>query len=537
MTPTEDDEDFATPPQSPTFNARSVQSKVRSGRVLEQACTHLVGHSVEDAESPSRSKKKRLSDESSDDNLQNAKYARTSAGRLSYNGSNGVSPPRADTRDPLWSKYRSGVPSADTSFSSVAAPFGRSFSTTAENGTSTMHTSFTSMITGAEGSDRPGQPYHSSGTISLDDEILIQAARMYDAPSDANTTEGAYQVNEEPLSQPLNDLSLESHGPEQVHFTAASDINATWTAPLTDGDGAGTSRSPEHHQVRDLPNGGLCMEEFPRSLAAMPFHVRYECARVALHNRISLLDVMSSYRASYSDYDILWKSFRENPRKLKLPPPCSARAWRAASHNFDGVTMRGTITINQSNIGPIFRLNLEPLLTETSCRFQRVFGGDRFLYLEVPYLERKGVPEHLKSQLEHLLKRYLGWLCKEKNFLGRTWSTFHVAPKKRGKGRKERSERVQRVVLFATQGTGLSKRELFSPGNLRRIEASVSDMFKWFLTLEDPLNRAQSYCKAYARLDLGTLMKELSSLLADTRRILADHTSAGFSAKPNPMGT
>jgi hypothetical protein len=62
--------------------------------------------------------------------------------------------------------------------------------------------------------------------------------------------------------------------------------------------------------------------------------------------------------------------------------------------------MKAKLSFSESSVGPLFKLALEPFQIEQSCRFQRAFGGDRFLYLLTPNLEK--FPNHLIGQNQNL---------------------------------------------------------------------------------------------------------------------------------------
>ncbi|KAL0259688.1 hypothetical protein SLS55_005425 [Diplodia seriata] len=176
---------------------------------------------------------------------------------------------------------------------------------------------------------------------------------------------------------------------------------------------------------------------------------------------------------------------------------------------FENITLKAKLsfTDNNNNHGPIFKLRLQPLqLEEASCRFQRAFGGDRFLYLETPEFRGDRLPEHLKGQLAAIEERFQEWLgAKGKRLLGRKWETLHVEPikeKKKFKGRAQDEGRAYRVILFATSGNDIDSTK--ETGKIRsgtRRTMSVYDLVNWFMPLDKNAN--QRYLKAFARISLG----------------------------------
>ncbi|KAF2086382.1 hypothetical protein K490DRAFT_66937 [Saccharata proteae CBS 121410] len=250
-------------------------------------------------------------------------------------------------------------------------------------------------------------------------------------------------------------------------------------------------------------------------LGLMPFKFRWEIVRVALATGISDPDILlPPLGDNYRDYDAFW-SYLENHescRKLKMPDKGSEKAWDLAEGRFDNVTLKADLVYNKSNRGPFFNLSLKPLEKDKSCRFQRAFGGDRFLYVQVPPIRSNFIPKG-KGTEDDVRLRYEEWLVQpDKPFLGRYWTIFHVENIKSKTMQRESKATRQRLVLFATHGfdiklkpeaNGISPRK----SGPRKVimssepEASVSDVLDWFMPLK--LNAYQPFTKAFARLDLG----------------------------------
>ncbi|KAF2104084.1 hypothetical protein NA57DRAFT_30476 [Rhizodiscina lignyota] len=268
----------------------------------------------------------------------------------------------------------------------------------------------------------------------------------------------------------------------------------------------------ETYQVRDIPKKGLFADDAGALSTDVPFRLLWECTRVALENDLQVSDILPPHTETYASYDAFWSFLLNHPRmpNLKLPPKGLSKAWDAATRDFRNINLKAQLSWNEKRSDPLFKLHLEPLeLGPKSCRFQRAFGADRFLYLEIPAAtQAKGQTRALlKGQNENLEKRLLEWLMVEKSFLGRTWRAFHVAAKK-----KERSlyrlkdEFGQRVVLFATDGCDIMKknstqRPYRAGGYSSKPSATIADLIEWFIPLDK--NSHQTFCKAYSRLDLG----------------------------------
>ena len=237
--------------------------------------------------------------------------------------------------------------------------------------------------------------------------------------------------------------------------------------------------------------------------------VRYECTRLASHYRYPLERIGSHEIASFEDYQCLRQYFEKHAGGNARHPPemVSPLNWEAAGNDFAGIDLKGKLFFSPTNVGPLFQLHLEPLRADRSCRFQRAFGGDRFLYLSVPAIMASKLPSHLRGQHLNIQSSYQEWLRREKRFLGCTWVTLLVEKRTKKPGRFLHNEEVggQSVVLFATEVA-----QRFAPKSFTREEShkclaqstiSVEDIINWFLPTQ--ANVGQLQCKAYARLELG----------------------------------
>lgn len=156
--------------------------------------------------------------------------------------------------------------------------------------------------------------------------------------------------------------------------------------------------------------------------------VRYECTRLASYYRYQLQQTNSCKIADFEDYQLLWRRFEKHARHNVRHPPemVSPLDWKAAGNNFAGISLKGKLSFRPTHVDPLFQLQLKPLREHPSCRFQRAFGGDRFLYLSVPALTASKLPPHLRGQLVNIQSSYKEWHRREKRFLGCTWATLLV---------------------------------------------------------------------------------------------------------------
>ena len=290
------------------------------------------------------------------------------------------------------------------------------------------------------------------------------------------------------------------------------------------------------HQVRNLPSEELFELDIQGALKGASMRVRYECTRLASHYQYPLEQINSCDIADLEDYRFLWRFFEKQAgRTIQHPPEMvTPPVWKAAGDDFAEISLKAKLVFNPKNVGPLFQLRLEPLRSERSCRFQRAFGGDRFLYLSVPAITASKLPLQLGDRRNGIQSAYKEWLCKEKRFLGCTWVTLLVENKGRKLGGFLPDNEVggQSVVLFATEvaqrsaPTSLTGKE--NQGCLAQSIISVEDVINWFLPTQSNLGQLQ--CKAYARLELGfskTLptLSFLPSQIKEVPDIFADGTA------------
>ncbi len=289
------------------------------------------------------------------------------------------------------------------------------------------------------------------------------------------------------------------------------------------------------HQVRDLPTKDLFEPDIPEAFKNASMRVRYECSRLASYYRYPLEQADSGDVAGLEDYQCLRRYFEKRAGHDVQHPPemVSPLVWKAAGDDFAGISLKGKLVFRPTNVGPLFQLHLEALRKERSCRFQRAFGGDRFLYLSVPAITASKLPSHLRGQHIHIQSSYKEWLRKEKRFLGCTWETFLVEQKTKKPGRYVPDDEVggQSVVLFATEVAQRSAPISFTGKKdhecLARSTIRVEEVFNWFFPTQTNIGQLQ--CKAYARLELG-FSKTLPTLtffpsqIREVPDILADGT-------------
>ncbi|KAK7538904.1 RNA dependent RNA polymerase-domain-containing protein [Phyllosticta citricarpa] len=447
-TPKHNDERDMTPPPSPSLEASRRHNK-----------------------STMQPNRKRSSEEFEDRG--SSKCSRSVSGKRNSLEFAVPAPPsaRKDAHDSRSSSRTSGMSrstatSATSLTSTESSRTDSVFSKYREN--ASANTSFTTEATLSQS----GQHFHSSGTVSWDDETkedVMQCLRQDEALI-------------RPLQGPLQDLEIELSQESQVCISPG--------------------KSGEQHQLKNLPRDALFVPEVGKTLQNLPFKQRWEYVRVAQIVGSDPEDLVQSNSGELQDYEKFWSRLMQHQACQDRPDAIqrsSQKAWEAA--NFENVKLKGSLTFNPSNVGPLFKLYMQPLRTETSCRFQRAFGGDRFLYVEVPPFD--ALPSHLKNQHGYLPHRFVEWLAKPKQFLGRSWMVFFVDPLQPKKRRGERTEmRGYQVVLFAMGGCDLRRQAAKVSSRAPRQAMDIFDLLNWFMPLKEP-NVSQAFPKAFARIALG----------------------------------
>lgn len=240
-------------------------------------------------------------------------------------------------------------------------------------------------------------------------------------------------------------------------------------------------------KITSLPRLDFTRLDIHPNLLSLPFALRIEAFRASQAKIGNVQDF-----ATITDSSSLYRSLF--PQVAKEPFLRSPRhAWEALAEDAaPGVKLSGRMQLNHANLGPLLELKVWPLSHERNSRFQRNFGWDRFLYIDVPSLDSRDLPKHLKGtpdQSKHLERRFTQWLGRPKRFLGRQWQAFHLQQNKsKNKSAEFKQERKYRVVFFATSGDGLKP-------------MSIDQLVDWAVPLLP--NSDQTYCKAFARIDLA----------------------------------
>lgn len=252
------------------------------------------------------------------------------------------------------------------------------------------------------------------------------------------------------------------------------------------------SKTGVSYKIRNIPEENLFVPEIPLGLGHFPYFLLFICLRVSIEHKIDLGSLLSYLHPNVASMntDGFWEALNNYPAITEHIGARERKSlWSAVDQRFDGYVFKGKVRFESRSEKSVFGLDLLPVVTEKSCRFERVFGSDRFLYLTFPTFESSKAMGYNKQEQSHIQQYWLQWFNTEHSFLGRKWRAFHAEPsKKKGSKKDDNSEGI-RVILFATEGIGISQK------------LSVGEMVNWFISFAN--NQHEAICKAFARLDLG----------------------------------
>jgi hypothetical protein len=390
-----------------------------------------------------------------------------------------------------------------------------SFNTTAFSSQETVNTAKTSFTSYNGDTDtneqRIPEPKYadrkSSTTVySMDDDDFIEAENQ------SGLSHREDKVYEQDIQIDLNrSFSQQNSGQIRSTFNAknehglagaSSEVENAQNEPDRTPCPALTARHQQHnakpvrirHDIRDLPEQNLFVSTLADELKTIPYLVLFICLRIALDYDVPLQMVASVITEpnALTDSQVFWSHvdcYLESLQKSAVKSREPNRIWPVGKRQLDGLMFKGNLIFNSKQKGPVMCLKLSPVQEEKSCRFQRMFGSDRFLYLDLPGYESAKGSRFKVEEIDQIRNQLLEWLQKEHSFLGRKWRAFHIEAIKRGKSRQKDMVHDKRIVLFATEGIGIER------------PYTVGQMLNNFLPMA--LNKNQGICKAFARIDLG----------------------------------
>jgi hypothetical protein len=187
------------------------------------------------------------------------------------------------------------------------------------------------------------------------------------------------------------------------------------------------SVSRELYHIRNIPQQHLFIDNLPDASQNIPYFVRFVCQHLVATTSISGESLLQMFQcpSTYANSETFWATVgritdSNKYRSLKM----GSRLWQAAERGFEGYTFKGQISFNSKSSGQVFHFTPSPIQADKSCRFQRKFGADRFLYLTAPKFDKNSTPRFNTTEMNQIRKRWSEWLRREHTFLGRRWRVF-----------------------------------------------------------------------------------------------------------------
>jgi hypothetical protein len=358
------------------------------------------------------------------------------------------------------------------------------------------------------------QPKRDS-MASLNDSFSTTAASSTYASHESSMARSFETVMTE-VTEPMDAKSI--YADSVVELMTSDEMNRSF-------DAASTSMTVNHDPVETKESlvqvivgelnayGPFSLEgSFP---AKIPLRFRYELERVGRAWRVPFHRMLVGDRVPYDTQDKFWAwIIGHNQRNHQpLPEKTSRRAWDAAAGNFKSkipsevVVMSGEMDWCDEFESGIFKLTLNALKTERTCRFHRRFGADRFLTITVPAPARP--PDHQRNTScpSALRESMATWLTRyDHTCLGRTWRAFYVEEVKTK--RNPKSEPRFRIEFFAVAGEDFETFSKLAPAispprlqSEKPTQMTVESLLEWHMPKADNAN--QSNCKLFQRISLG----------------------------------
>jgi hypothetical protein len=291
-------------------------------------------------------------------------------------------------------------------------------------------------------------------------------------------------------------------------------MEAAATSMMVNHDPAETKYLLEKELLSELLSDGPFTVEHSLP-GTIPLRLRYEVERVGRAWDVPLNRMLVGNRLPFNGQDEFWAwvSGHSQRGNRPLPEKSSGRAWDAAVGDFktekhsEVVVLSGDMEWCEESEPGIFKLKLNPLKPERTCRFHRRFGSDRFLSLTVPAPSRPPPHQRQTSYPSVLRESVAAWLTRnDHHCLGRTWRAFYVEEVKTK--RKSKCEPRFRVEFFAVNGEDFDPGcqvppQIFPPRQQsdKHTPMGVDALLEWHMPKAS--NDNQTNCKLFQRLSLG----------------------------------
>ncbi|EKV12907.1 RNA-directed RNA polymerase, putative [Penicillium digitatum] len=359
----------------------------------------------------------------------------------------------------------------------------------------------------ASDESKRNQPANTSVSTTVTSSVFMSRGASMEQSFDTVVTE---------ITEPMNTQS--TYADSVIGYMVGDEmqrnVDAAAISMMVNADPAETEFSLKQEFVGELLSYGPFSAEESFS-ATIPLRFRYELERIGRAWGMPFKQILVGDRVTFNTQDNFWSWVGGLGRRYGRPLPerSPRRAWDAAIGDFKSdkhsevVVLSGDLDwCNESEPG-IFKLRLNPLKPERTCRFHRRFGSDRFLTLTIPAADQP--PSHQKqpSYPSALRESIASWLTRnDHHCLGRTWRAFYVEEVKTK--RKAKAEARFRVELFAIDGDdfdhGYQLPPVVAPPQQQsdnHTPMGVDALLEWHMP--KTANANQSNCKLFQRISLG----------------------------------
>lgn len=296
-----------------------------------------------------------------------------------------------------------------------------------------------------------------------------------------------------------------------------------------------TIRRPKE-LLAELPISGpfrAVSRQLPQNL---PYWLIYEFYRVShyleidvdfLHDKIN--KICDIQRLTSDSFWHAVKTVCKNERVSPLPPRSDLKEWMTRENSYmdtdsgKSVSLSGKLSFSKDLTKEIFDFKLNTINNDQSCRFHRKFGADRFLVLDVPYLDTASLPAKPREAFkgEEVHDSIFDWLTTtDLHIAGRTWRVFYVEPKDQTKKKRKEEGMRQKIHLFAVNG--------FDFAFARQRPIQIKEFLQWHLPIQ--FNRKSTDLKLFARIQLG-LSKTTATLALEPSEFI--HVADKIAQKPD----
>ncbi|OKL64229.1 hypothetical protein UA08_00700 [Talaromyces atroroseus] len=272
-------------------------------------------------------------------------------------------------------------------------------------------------------------------------------------------------------------------------------------------------RSLEEEILEDLLGNGPFAKTREEFSEKVPLRARYELERIRQDWEVEPKQILVGDKP-YEKYSDFWQWLDEVGRRMNktLPEKPLMKAWNSAIGRYQGdrhseaVVLSGTLDWCNKDEAGMFKLRLNPLKIDRTCRFHRRFGSDRFLSIIIPSPSQP--PKHIAIRNQTIVREILTkWLVNNDHyFLRRRWKAFYVDDYKTRSKSKSGQSRI-RVEFFAVDGSDFTLK--FHPPTLSPVgetceshtRMTLDQLVQWHIPLDD--NRDQTDCKLFNRIGLA----------------------------------